>query len=221
MFDVGWSELIVIAVVALVAIGPKELPGVLRMVGQWMAKIRRMAADFQGQFNEAMREAEMADIKKQFDEIKDTAKSFTGANLLSDVQKDFDDALKLEDKPAGDKSSEDKSSEDKPAEPVSSESPPVEPAKSDAVESAATGATPDLTKSDVPEPVVPESVVPEPVASTADVPAPTADGDASVVSEPVPEPAKPAEVRSVGDAAGSAKPGAAAPQAETGTVKAS
>jgi sec-independent protein translocase protein TatB len=215
MFDVGWSELIVIAVVALVAIGPKELPGVLRMVGQWMAKIRRMAADFQGQFNEAMREAEMADIKKQFDEIKDTAKSFTGANLLSDVQKDFDDALKLEDKPG------DKPSEDKPAEPVSSESPPVEPAKSDAVESAATGATPDLTKSDVPEPVVPESVVPEPVASTADVPAPAADGDASVVSEPVPEPAKPAEVQSIGDAAGPVKPGAAAPQAETGTVKAS
>lgn len=100
MFDIGWSELIVIAVVALVAIGPKELPGVLRMVGQWMGKVRRMAAEFQGQFNEAMREAEMTDIKKQFDEIKDTAKSFTGANLLADAQKDVADAFKYEDKPA-------------------------------------------------------------------------------------------------------------------------
>ncbi len=124
MFDIGWSELIVIAVVALIAIGPKELPGVLRMVGQWMAKIRRMAADFQGQFNEAMREAEMADIKKQFDEIKDTAKSFTGANLLSDAQKDFDDALKLEDKP-----------EAKPKDhPSESASAAVEPAASDTAE---------------------------------------------------------------------------------------
>ena len=64
MFDIGWSELVVIAVVALIAIGPKELPGVLRMVGQWMGKARRMAAEFQGQFQEAMREAEMAELKK-------------------------------------------------------------------------------------------------------------------------------------------------------------
>ncbi len=64
MFDIGWSELVVIAVVALIAIGPKELPGVLRMVGQWMGKARKMAGEFQGQFQEAMREAEMADLKK-------------------------------------------------------------------------------------------------------------------------------------------------------------
>ena len=55
MFDIGWSELVVIAVVALIAIGPKELPGVLRMVGQWMGKARKMASEFQGQFQEAMR----------------------------------------------------------------------------------------------------------------------------------------------------------------------
>ena len=73
MFDIGWSELVVIAVVALIAIGPKELPGVLRMVGQWMGKARKMAAEFQGQFQEAMREAEMADLKKSFDEVKDAA----------------------------------------------------------------------------------------------------------------------------------------------------
>jgi len=60
MFDLGWGKLVVIALIALVVIGPKELPAVLRTVGQWMAKIRRMAAEFQGQFNEAMREAEMA-----------------------------------------------------------------------------------------------------------------------------------------------------------------
>jgi len=68
MFDLSWGKLVIIGVVALLVIGPKELPGVLRQLGQAMAKIRRMAAEFQGQFNEAMREAEMADLKKQFDE---------------------------------------------------------------------------------------------------------------------------------------------------------
>src|SRR5690242_1299519 len=69
MFDIGWGELVVIGVVALIAIGPKELPGVLRMVGQWTGKIRRMASEFQGQFQEALREAEMADVKQHFDDV--------------------------------------------------------------------------------------------------------------------------------------------------------
>ena len=59
MFDIGWCELLVIGIVALIVIGPKELPGALRTLGQWMGKIRRMAAEFQGQFQEAMREAEI------------------------------------------------------------------------------------------------------------------------------------------------------------------
>lgn len=73
MFDIGWSELLVIAVVALVAIGPKELPGVMRMAGQWIAKARRVASDFQGQFQEALREAEMEDLKKHVDDLNETA----------------------------------------------------------------------------------------------------------------------------------------------------
>ncbi len=99
MFDIGWSELVLIGVVALVAIGPKELPGVLRMVGQWMGKARKMAAEFQGQFQEAMREAEMADLKKSFDEVKEAA---TGFNPLTSLQKDVSDALRVDalDRPA-------------------------------------------------------------------------------------------------------------------------
>jgi sec-independent protein translocase protein TatB len=102
MFDIGWSELVVIAVVALIAIGPKELPGVLRMVGQWMGKARKMAAEFQGQFQEAMREAEMADLKKTFDEVKEAATGFASDNIMTSLQKDVGDALKIDDldKPA-------------------------------------------------------------------------------------------------------------------------
>ena len=97
MFDIGWSELVVIAVVALIAIGPKELPGVLRMVGQWMGKARKMAGEFQGQFQEAMREAEMADLKKTFDEVKDAATGFASNNVMTSLQKDVTDSLRIDD----------------------------------------------------------------------------------------------------------------------------
>ena len=86
MFDIGWSELVVIGVVALIAIGPKELPGVLRMIGQWAGKARRMASDFQGQFNEAMREAEMADIKKSFDDISAASRDLHPTKLLASLE---------------------------------------------------------------------------------------------------------------------------------------
>lgn len=94
MFDIGSGELVVIGVVALVAIGPKELPGVLRMVGQWVGKARRLAGDFQSQFREAMREAEMADLKKSFDEVTDAARGLSGGNVLSTAAKDLEDTIK-------------------------------------------------------------------------------------------------------------------------------
>src|SRR3974390_2231619 len=102
MFDISWTEFAIIAVVALIAIGPKELPGVLRMVGQWMGKARKMAAEFQSQFQEAMREAEMADLKKSFDEVKEAATGFTSGNVMTSLQKDVSEALKIDDadKPA-------------------------------------------------------------------------------------------------------------------------
>jgi sec-independent protein translocase protein TatB len=91
MFDIGWSELLVIGVVALIAIGPKELPGVLRAVGHWMGKIRRMASEFQGQFQEAMREAELADVKKQFEETASSVTDFSKYDPLADTQKSLED----------------------------------------------------------------------------------------------------------------------------------
>jgi sec-independent protein translocase protein TatB len=97
MFDIGWSELALIAVVALVAIGPKELPGVLRTVGQWVGKVRRMASEFQGQFQEAMREAEMADLKKSFDEVREAASGFSKGTLITALQKDVTNALRIDD----------------------------------------------------------------------------------------------------------------------------
>ena len=96
MFDLGWGKIIIIAVIALVVIGPKELPAVLRTVGQWMGKIRRMAAEFQGQFQEAMREAEMADLKKSIDSITDATRGI--GDPLGTVTRNIESAF--EEKPA-------------------------------------------------------------------------------------------------------------------------
>jgi sec-independent protein translocase protein TatB len=93
MFDIGWGELVVIGIVALIAIGPKELPTVLRTMGQWMGKVRRMASEFQGQFQEAMREAEFAELKKQVDQIGDTARDLpTSFDPLETARKEIEKA---------------------------------------------------------------------------------------------------------------------------------
>jgi sec-independent protein translocase protein TatB len=69
MFDIGWIELMVIAIVAIVVVGPKDLPRAMRFVGQWTGKMKKMAREFQGQFNEALREAELDTVKKDVEAI--------------------------------------------------------------------------------------------------------------------------------------------------------
>jgi len=101
MFDISWGKLVIIGVVALIVIGPKELPAVLRTIGQWMGKIRRMASEFQGQFQEAMREAEMADLKKQFDETTSTLQStFDTTDIKNELEKMIQDPTAASPPPA-------------------------------------------------------------------------------------------------------------------------
>ena len=70
MFEVGWTEMLVIAIVMIVVVGPKDLPNMLRTFGRTTAKLRAMASDFQKQFNEALKEAELDDVKKSVDELR-------------------------------------------------------------------------------------------------------------------------------------------------------
>ena len=144
MFDIGWSELLVIGMVALVVIGPKELPTVLRTVGQWMTKIRRMASEFQGQFQEAMREAEMDELKKNVDSLNQAATNLGSdfnpvADIEKDIKKSFDsDMLNPETPPPSSAAA---------SEPVGS---PQNEAP--APTSHAASATPDSTPDRAPEP---------------------------------------------------------------------
>jgi sec-independent protein translocase protein TatB len=93
MIEFSWGHILVIAVVALIVIGPKELPTVLRTAGQWMGKVRRMASEFQSQFQEAMREAEMADVKQHFDDISTAAKEIPHFDPIGTVRKEIESAI--------------------------------------------------------------------------------------------------------------------------------
>ena len=78
MLDMSWGEVMLIGGVALIVIGPKDLPKALRTVGQVTRKVRRMAGEFQMQFNEAIREAELDDVRKEVDGIRDTVRGASG-----------------------------------------------------------------------------------------------------------------------------------------------
>src|SRR5690606_41922010 len=64
MLDIGWTELLVIGVVLIVVVGPKDLPPMLRAFGKMTGNLRRMAGEFRSQFDEALRETEMDDVRK-------------------------------------------------------------------------------------------------------------------------------------------------------------
>jgi len=94
MLDMSWGEILVIGAVALIVIGPKDLPKALRTVGQMTTKIRRMAGEFQSQFNEAMREAELDEVRKQVSDINHSVSSIgTGFNPIQTVRDEMKSAI--------------------------------------------------------------------------------------------------------------------------------
>ncbi|HUD51584.1 Sec-independent protein translocase protein TatB [Parvibaculum sp.] len=82
MFDIGWSELLLVAVLALVFIGPKDLPRVMRTAGRYVGKMRAMAREFQQSFEDLARESELEELRKQVAELRGEA-----MRPLTDMQK--------------------------------------------------------------------------------------------------------------------------------------
>ena len=93
MFDFDAGKLIVIGLVALIVIGPKELPRVLRQIGQAIGKLRRMAADFQGQFMDAMREADIEEIRKEVAKVGEVAKLDVNFDPVSTMRNQIGGAI--------------------------------------------------------------------------------------------------------------------------------
>jgi sec-independent protein translocase protein TatB len=158
MFDLSWGEMGIIAVVALVVLGPKELPNALRTVSGLMKNARKLAGEFQSGVNEIIREADLDEARKKLQEVQSLNKN----QIQSAIEKAVDptgemkSALKIEDDPTGPARTE----VTKPVEPVAA----IESGEDDAVEIAAA------------QPVAPAASVPtapEPAASDPDgTPAP-------------------------------------------------
>ena len=70
MFEIAWSELFIVLVVAIIVVGPKELPGMLRAFGRIVGKLRRSADDFRRQFDDSMREAGGEDLQRELNELR-------------------------------------------------------------------------------------------------------------------------------------------------------
>ena len=85
MFDIGWSEILVIIVVAIVVVGPKELPRLMGTFGRYAGKLRRAAAEFQRQFDEAIRDTEMAEVKKAMEAVRAETASLDQPVMLPKV----------------------------------------------------------------------------------------------------------------------------------------
>lgn len=132
MFDIAWTELLLVAVVAILVVGPKELPGMLRTIGRTIGSVRRMAGEFQSTLNDAVKEAEK---QSGIDEMRKQADAAQNFNPLGDLKKSLEDEKqKLQDSMTqaesdvksslkGEKTSEKKPESEPEAAPVKAEMP--------------------------------------------------------------------------------------------------
>lgn len=165
MFDIGWTEMLVIAVVLIVVVGPKDLPKMLRTFGKTTTKLRSMAGDFRKQFDDAMKEAELDEVKKGFDTVR-------GLNPMSDIKKH----LSPMEKAASDvRAGLDAAMKPKPKapEPAAETAQPAEPLKAGAAAIPGEAAKP-AVKADAPAKPVAEPAAKIAAVSAKPVPTPAA-----------------------------------------------
>lgn len=93
MFDIDAGKLLILGVIALVVLGPKELPRVMRQVGSAIGKMRRMASEFQTQFMDAMKESEMEELKKDMQKMADQARVDMNYDPVSETDRQIRDAI--------------------------------------------------------------------------------------------------------------------------------
>lgn len=91
MFGIAWSEFLLIGIVALVVVPPKDLPVMMRTVGRWVGQMRRMASDFQYQVSSALREAEIEDLRKSVEDLTSADSMRALRNELDEVAKPLED----------------------------------------------------------------------------------------------------------------------------------
>ncbi len=89
MLDIGWSELFVVGIIALLVVGPKELPALLRTIGRYIGIIKRQAEEFRNHFDEAIKDSEFEQVKKDFEDLKSDAQA-----TVREATRDIDDEMR-------------------------------------------------------------------------------------------------------------------------------
>jgi sec-independent protein translocase protein TatB len=97
MFDIAWSELLVIVVVAVVVVGPKDLPRLMRSVGQWAGKARAMADQFRRSFDDMARQSELDDLRREVQKLQQSPMSDKDYESFGIKDSDFPTPSKIED----------------------------------------------------------------------------------------------------------------------------
>lgn len=166
MFDFSWPEMAIIAVVALVVIGPKDLPRVLRTAGQWVRRARAIAREFQGNLEQMVREAELEEVKEQ---LKKTASFDLGNEIAKTVDPGGELKSSLADEPTAKPQGETPASETPARETPAGETLAIEPPLADP-----TSPETPFPEAVLPDSAVPQSSVPEPdAAPPSELPAET------------------------------------------------
>jgi len=146
MFDIGLPEMFIIGVLALIVVGPKDLPKTIKMVTTWIRKARMMARDFQSGVDEMVRESELGDVKKQLtegsSELKKELESTVGTDIAKDLDLSEDEAKKVVSDSDADLDL------DEVMEPSDASDEPQTVAPGDSSEALATEAAPDVDEDD-------------------------------------------------------------------------
>ncbi|WP_394891689.1 Sec-independent protein translocase protein TatB [Mesorhizobium sp. AaZ16] len=208
MFDIGWTEMLVIAIVMIVVVGPKDLPKMLRTFGKTTAKLRSMAGDFQKQFNEALKEAELDEVKKSVDSLR-------GLNPAAEIKKQLNPFEKAAADVRAGLDSAMKPAPSKAAEPAAEAAHAAEPLKAGATSIPGVAGPEAMPTS---KPVFPAMPDPTPVAAAVPEPAKAAAKPAKAV-KPASKPAEPkAAAKAAQPKSASAKPVAEKKKKSAGTA---
>ena len=221
MFDIGWSEMAVIALLTLIVIGPRELPRVMRTVGQWVRKAQSLAREFQRGLDDMAREADLEDAKKLIDTgrsianpkkmVMDTLDASDTSDTVAEEFKDLQKAMRTG--PEDDKAS--KASKEAGAK-ADSAPPPKEPAPEEPAPEEPTAADESVKATVVKQPTnvaPPDSITPPPD--------PTTKAAAKVAAKSTAKPKAKSTAKSAGKSTGKTKPKAkprAKPKAEAASA---
>jgi sec-independent protein translocase protein TatB len=199
VFDIGWPEMMVVAMVLIIVVGPKDLPRVIRTAGKWMAKARSLTSEFQNSMDDMVRQADLDEVRREVNSISkpDLGKEFE--SMVDPTISESDYPGEMQDRPPAEVVA--------PAAPAAAPPDAMDPAE--VVAPAAPAAAPPdaMDPGDVAAPAAPAATPPDAIAPDAESigPAPLAEAEGVAADSnvaPIPAPSDAAEEAPAKRAAG-------------------